>query len=371
MIKEYDFVIIGGGIFGAYAALFLSKSNKVLIIEKEKDLFSKASTINQARIHSGYHYPRSVSTAKLSDENKLRFISDHEKFINNKFEHFYGIDNSSSYTDSFQFERFCDLLKIKAKKVTNKLFNTSRIEQLYLTDEGSFDPILIAEFYKKEIKKNKNITVLNSTQIIKAEKEDNHWKLITSDQKNTKIISYNIINSTYSSINQINELFNLQEIELTHEICEIAFVTSNRIKNIGVTIMDGHFCSLMPYGLSELLSLSSVSYTPHKVSKNNIHNFKCDFCNTYQPSFTETCKVCKKNMNSNSRKMTNQIKMYLNDDVNLDYLFSNYTIKSKLKSSHIDDSRPTEISKLNENPPFYCLFSGKINSIYEIEKIIE
>ena len=69
--------------------------------------------------------------------------------------------------------------------------------------------------------------------------------------------------------------------------------------------------------------------------------------------------------------MINQINRYLNEKVSIEYVFSQYTVKSKLKSNYIDDGRPTEISKLNENPSFYCLFAGKINSIYEIEKVID
>lgn len=57
-VKKYDFAIIGGGIFGIYAALYLSgKGLKVCVVEKEAELMKKASVVNQARLHSGYHYP--------------------------------------------------------------------------------------------------------------------------------------------------------------------------------------------------------------------------------------------------------------------------------------------------------------------------
>ena len=58
------------------------------IIEKEKELFKKASIVNQARLHSGYHYPRSVATARMSDDNKARFTADHKDFINFEFQKF-------------------------------------------------------------------------------------------------------------------------------------------------------------------------------------------------------------------------------------------------------------------------------------------
>jgi hypothetical protein len=63
--------------------------------------------------------------------------------------------------------------------------------------------------------------------------------------------------------------------------------------------------------------------------------------------------------------------VYFHPSVQFSHWFSYFTIKSKLKSSYIDDSRPTEISMLRKTPQFYCLFAGKINSIYEVEKIVD
>ena len=68
-MNDYDFIIIGGGLFGIYSALYLSKKNlKVCLIEKDNELLNRASKINQARLHQGYHYPRSISTALLANE---------------------------------------------------------------------------------------------------------------------------------------------------------------------------------------------------------------------------------------------------------------------------------------------------------------
>ena len=76
-MKKYDLVIIGAGIYGLYASLNENFSQKkILIIEKEKDMLTRASYINQARVHNGYHYPRSISTAKTSAKyfNKFYII---------------------------------------------------------------------------------------------------------------------------------------------------------------------------------------------------------------------------------------------------------------------------------------------------------
>ena len=90
-IKKYDFLIIGGGIFGIYAALYLAgQKQRVCLVEKEKELLKKASIVNQARLHSGYHYPRSVATALMSDDNKARFSKEHQSFINFEYDKYYA-----------------------------------------------------------------------------------------------------------------------------------------------------------------------------------------------------------------------------------------------------------------------------------------
>lgn len=372
---HFDTIIIGGGIFGAYAAIYLAKrGHKVCIIEKENDLLKKASIVNQARLHSGYHYPRSVATARMSDDNKIRFTTEHEQFINFAFEKYYAIDRFSSFTDGQQFERFCEYIHIKCERIRqHPLFNFNRIDALYATTEYSFDPILIAEYYKNKLKEEKNITIFISSQIYSAETAGQKWLIEGNSLAvgSWQLSSDQVINATYSGSNGINRLFGVPDIQLMHEISEIAFVTSPQVNNLGLTVMDGPFGSIMPYGLSGLLSLSSVAYTHHKVSYNNLPTFDCQSLNAdCRADFPANCNYCSAQPASSQRKMLAQMKQYFSEAVDFQYFRSYFTIKSKLKASYIDDGRPTEIALLKENPPFYCIFAGKINSIYEVEKLI-
>jgi hypothetical protein len=379
--QHFNTIIIGGGIFGVYAALYLAKKGqKVCLIEKEPDLLQKASIVNQARLHSGYHYPRSVATARMSDDNKARFTAEHQPFINFHFKKYYAIDRFGSFTDGQQFERFCHYINIKCDRICDHpLFNFHRIEALYETTEYSFDPILIAKYYKAQIAEAKNITILTSAKVSAAESVGNNWLLSLSGtgitpslyHPITQLYTNQVINATYSGSNAIHRLFGVSDIDLTHEISEIAFVTSPQVKDLGLTVMDGPFGSLMPYGLSGLLSLSSVAYTHHKVSNENLPTFDCQNVNqNCRPDFPANCNPCFAKPPSAHRKMLAQMKQYFSEHVDFQYFNSFFTIKSKLKASHIDDGRPTEIARLHENPPFYCIFAGKINSIYEIEKMV-
>ena len=372
-MNDYDFIIIGGGLFGIYSALYLSKKNlKVCLIEKDNELLNRASKINQARLHQGYHYPRSISTALLANEYKERFYVEHKDFVNTKFDQYYAIAKHGSYTDKNEFKRFCNYLNLKVEEISNSpLVNYHFLDGLFLTEEYSFDPVMIAEYYKRMINDSKKIDVINNSIITEAQDTNGSWKLKgkTKDGPTFKINGGSVINATYSSTNTINKLFDIQPLGLLHQITEVALVHSTFLENIGITVMDGYFFSIMPFGKSQLHSLSSVNYTHHKFSEDSEPKFDCqESIQTCNPKSIENCNTCEAKPTSNFLKMKRQMEKYLSPKMSMDHLFSLFTIKSKLKSSYIDDGRPTEIKKLKSNPDFYCIFSGKINSIYEIEK---
>ena len=76
---DYDIVVIGAGIFGSYASLhFAKKQCKVLLLDAEPRPWLKASAVNQARMHVGYHYPRSIATAQLAHDYLIRFGEEHK-----------------------------------------------------------------------------------------------------------------------------------------------------------------------------------------------------------------------------------------------------------------------------------------------------
>lgn len=395
-MQRFDFVVIGGGIFGCYAALYLAgKGARVAIMEKETRLFQKASLVNQARLHGGYHYPRSIATAALSDEHKERFTTEHRRFVNFTFEKFYAIDRFGSFTDPLQFERFCRYLDIPCERVVeHNLFNFNRLEALYRTEEFSFDPLLLREYYREKVESHSGITVFKNTTVTSVSTDANEWLLETgrsfasngnfedegavpgstkqqTDGSNV-LHTPTVVNATYAATNAINRLFGVDDLALTHEISEIAFVASPQFSAEGLTVMDGPFGSIMPYGLSGLLSLSSVAYTHHKISYDDLPRFDCQTVEDprCRPEAPGICTECPRRPDSNAGKMLAQMQQYFNESVRFEHLFSYFTIKSKLKASYIDDGRPTEISMLRAEPRFYCLFAGKINSIYEVEKIV-
>src|SRR5262245_51953776 len=117
-MQKYDTIIIGGGFYGLRLAQFLhdelAKKN-ILVLEKESDVMSRASYNNQARVHGGYHYPRSVLTALRSVVNMPVFSNEYAEAIVDNFTHYYAIAADFSHVSARQFQRFCDRINAPTK----------------------------------------------------------------------------------------------------------------------------------------------------------------------------------------------------------------------------------------------------------------
>ena len=99
-MKVYDRIIIGAGLYGIYSATFCGeKGQKVLVLKCDPAPFCRAKYINQARVHQGYHYPRSLSTAMKSAEYFERFNKDYGFCINRKFQKVYATSNDYSWSN--------------------------------------------------------------------------------------------------------------------------------------------------------------------------------------------------------------------------------------------------------------------------------
>ena len=110
-----DAVIIGGGFYGSVIAIYLAKYRglkNIILIEQESELLSRASYNNQARVHNGYHYPRSLITAYRSHVNLLKFIDEYSYAIAHNTTMLYAIARNSK-TSAKQFIDFCKRIGIK------------------------------------------------------------------------------------------------------------------------------------------------------------------------------------------------------------------------------------------------------------------
>ena len=116
--RVIDKLIIGAGLYGLYAALYCGKKGqRVVVLEIDDAPFSRATYINQARVHMGYHYPRSLSTAKATAGYFDRFVKEYPECIHDAFDQVYATSSKFSWTSATQFEKFSEAAQIPAERV--------------------------------------------------------------------------------------------------------------------------------------------------------------------------------------------------------------------------------------------------------------
>ena len=368
----YDKIIIGAGLYGLYAALHSGKKGEnVLVLEWEDAAFERATYVNQARIHMGYHYPRSISTALKSRGYFDRFNEDYSFCINSQFDKVYATSSNLSWTSASQFKKFCKDSNIRCDEVSpDTYFKENMCDGAFITTEYTYDAQLLKYWFIAEISKLSNIDIIYGARIEAIENINNqryNFKMSGGTNYETDFV----VNTTYASVNQIHAMLGFQPLKIKYELCEIILCKPQRqLKDIGITVMDGAFFSIMPFGKTKLHSLTSVTFTPHSASHESLPTFPCQersggYCS---PGKLGNCNLCNAKPDTAWEYMSSLAKKYLKDDYGFEYAGSLYSMKPILKSSEIDDSRPTVIRRYNEYPRFISVLSGKINTVYELDE---
>ena len=372
----YDKIIIGAGLYGLYSALFAARrGERIAVLEYDAEPFKRATYINQARVHMGYHYPRSYSTAIKSAGYFERFNEEYEFCIHNKFNQVYATATNFSWTNAEQFKKFCNQSKILCDELpVGNFFNEGQCDGAFLTEEYTYDAQILKKYYLEEIAKFKNVSLLFNVRIDKITQYKDYYEITTLD-KQVYQTSF-VLNATYASTNQILdkcEAFRNEAFQIKYELCEIILCEVNeKLKDTGITVMDGPFFSIMPFGKTGLHSLTSVTFTPHITSYASIPEFDCQkksngFCTN---SYLGNCNDCKVKPETAWSYMSNLARKYLKKEYQFNYSKSLFSMKPILKASEIDDSRPTVIKIHSTKPTFVSVLSGKINTVYDLDDIL-
>lgn len=381
-MTSYDKIILGAGLYGLYAALFCCRrGQRVLVLECEEAPFRRATYINQARVHQGYHYPRSLSTAWKSAGYFQRFNEDYGFCINRSFEQIYATSGRFSWTNGQQFRRFCEAAGIPCEELSAEhYFKPGMCDGVFRTREYTYDAGILRDYFLTELSAfAKSCTLQYSARICGIERRGQSWELeyeVKGQAGSCKVSRAEagfILNATYAGTNQVAQLAGFDGFSIKYELCEIILCDANeKLKEVGFTVMDGPFFSIMPFGKTGLHSLTSVTFTPHRTSYDRVPTFPCqDRCGGHcSPRHLGGCNDCPARPATAFPYMSNLVHKYMRDEYEFTYRESLYSMKPILMSSEIDDSRPTVIRVHAKNPTFASVLSGKINTVYDLDELL-
>lgn len=372
-MKQYDRIIIGAGLYGLYSALFCGKRGQsVLVLECDSTSFSRATYVNQARVHQGYHYPRSISTAMKSAGYFERFNIEYNFCINREFDKIYATSKQYSWTDSQQFKEFCKAANIPCEELhPEHFFKKEMCDGAFLTREYTYDAMILKDYFLNELLKYGSIEIQYGANIAGIEKLADCYAVRIADGKEYR--TGFLLNASYAGINQILDMTGFEGFHIKYELCEIILCDVNeKMKQYGFTVMDGPFFSIMPFGKTGFHSLTSVTFTPHAVSYGKVPVFSCqDVCGGYcSKRKLGNCNDCPAKPESAYPYMENLARKYLRDEYGFRHKQSLFSVKPILTSSEIDDSRPTVIKVYSQNPTFVSVLSGKINTVFDLDEVL-
>jgi glycine/D-amino acid oxidase-like deaminating enzyme len=360
-MNKYHTVIIGGGFYGLRIAQYLYDElsiRNILVVEKEADVMQRASYNNQARVHNGYHYPRSVLTALRSRVNLPIFSKEYPDVMVRDIKKYYAVATHLSKVSGRQFERFYDRIGARIDPVPEMMqwFNPKLIEQVFEVEEYAFNTTTLKKHLLSALKeRGVGIHISEKVESVSSEGQG----LLVKTDKGSYATSF-VLNTTYSSINRVNLNSGLPIIPFKHELTEMCLVKlPPELEGMALTIMCGPFFSIMPFPDKNAYTLSHVRYTPHS------EWFDTEEYVRDSHAYLDSIKKV-----SHFPQMLADVKRYMPIAAKIEYTGESlWEVKTVLPQSEGDDSRPI-LYKENHGGllNYICLMGGKIDNIYDVFK---
>lgn len=355
-----DFLVIGGGFYGCSLALFLrSLSDRVVLLEAGDRLMNRASRVNQARVHTGFHYPRSALTAVKSMVLHRRFAQDFPEAVVDDFQMLYAIARRRSKVSAKRFHRmFADMgAPIRpADPSQSALLNPDTIEAVFACSEYAFDYSVLRARMAERLATSR-VNLLMGAEVVHLEERPDEVVAELADGRTLHArFAFNV---TYAQINTMLRAAGLPQAAVKHELAEVALIRPPEpLGHYGITIMDGPFLSMMPYPAERLHSLTHVRYTPHASWTDAA---------TPRSAYGVFSGL---RPESRHRHMILDGMRYISGLAAAEWVKSLYEVKTILLKNEQDDGRPILYQQRPSGSRIITILGGKIDNIYDLFDLI-
>lgn len=359
-------VVVGGGLFGCYAALVLAdQGHTVLLLEQGPQLLTRASLVNQARLHTGLHYPRSILTATEALSQYRRFRARYPEAVRD-FRQIYAVSAHNSKTTGAGFASFVERLGITSEEVEpSRWFHDGTVDRAFQVEEPAFDASVLRRLITQELQAQPNVTVRLNTAVTGGVVALDHARLDLAD--GTSIDTGGVVLAVYAGTNAVRGGLGLTPLPLTFELAEVILgEVSPDLRDHGFTVMDGPFWSLMPFGHTGQVSLTSVGLTPLRRARDEAR-FGCQSRRRdCAPQTLADCTTCPVRPMSSAPHQQQQMALFLKDASGFTATGSLLTVKAILTATEVDDARPTLVQK-DAGLNVWTVFSGKVSTLFELD----
>jgi hypothetical protein len=236
--------IAGAGIYGATAAIRLAERGHRVSLFDPLGVMRAASAINQYRVHSGYHYPRSPETITETLEARREFIHAFAPAIVRNSRHYYAIPREGSRTCPQEYEQIMRSHGLPLHACRPDWMNFEFIAQCYEVEENIYDPDLLRSVIESRL------------EALGIEFKKRFFSRETRGDFDF------VVWATYG-MGPSRDIFKIAKYQVAEKIL---IALPAELQGIALVVVDGAFTAFDPYGSSRHSLFGSARHTNHWTS---------------------------------------------------------------------------------------------------------
>ena len=332
--------VAGAGIYGSAIAIRLAERGHAVRLFDPLGILRAASAINQFRIHSGYHYPRSPETIEETMEARAEFLQAFRTAIVRNSRHFYAIPREGSRTPPDLFESVMAEHHVPLKPCRPEWMNFEFIDTCYQVEEEIYDPGALRRLLEDRIRE----LGLRFEQRSFAPEERDRYDFV--------------IWAAYG-LGCSRGIFRAAKYQVAEKIL---IELPPDLRPISLVVIDGPFTAFDPYGNSGRSQFGSAKHTNHWTTKNPEEPVPQPYARLLNRPDFEPVEF------SRFDSMRKDSALAVPASKNAKYLGSRFTIRV-VEDNPAQDRRTLYIQE--PSPRELHIFSGKVVSAVKAARLVE
>jgi hypothetical protein len=236
-----NIAVAGAGIYGASAAIRLAERGHRVTLFDPLGVMRAASAINQYRVHSGYHYPRSPETIAETLEARREFIEAFAPAIVRNSRHYYAIPREGSRTHPQEYQQIMRSYGLPLHACRPAWMNFEYIDQCYEVNENIYDPDLLRSVIEARL----------GTLNIKFEQN-----VFLQEMRG----DYDFVVWATYGMGASGDIFKIAKYQVAEKIL---IALPAELQGVALVVVDGPFTAFDPYGSSRHSLFGSAKHTNH------------------------------------------------------------------------------------------------------------
>ena len=251
--------VIGGGVFGAMIATALAEFGEKVSLFERLPVLMQGTTSVANRLHRGFHYPRHEETARQCMRGFNNFREAFASAILPGVSNAYFIASEDSLTSPRDFLEFCGRMNLPYRQIEPDEF-IPRVKNVALgviTEEVMYDPGVLHRLLTDRLRCSR-VEVRTGSEVIDIRRDGRGFEVFTKFDCSTYFDA--VVNCCYANRNRLTARLGHRIETPQYEYVAIPIIELDLPQLVSISILDGSFMCLLPFGNAGQYLLYHVDY---------------------------------------------------------------------------------------------------------------